>query len=52
MLPLLTEITGTALTVTVEIAGAADTHPSGLVPVTEYDVVEEGFTLNEPPEIE
>ena len=48
--PLFTEITGMAYTVTLAIAGAADTHPAVLVPVTEYCVVEEGETVAEPPE--
>jgi hypothetical protein len=48
MLPLLTEITGIALTVTVTTVGPVLTQPAELVPVTEYEVVEAGVTTGVP----
>ena len=46
MLPLLTEMTGTVLTVTELVAVFAATQPAALVPLTVYDVVLPGDTVN------
>jgi hypothetical protein len=47
--PLLTVTTGRRPTVIVDTAGAAETQPALLVPITEYDVVAPGLTNAEPP---
>jgi hypothetical protein len=49
MLPLFTEMAGTAFTVTLDTAVLDETQPCALVPVTEYAVVEEGVTVKVPP---
>jgi hypothetical protein len=49
MEPLLTVTSGLMWTVTLEMAGDAAWQPRELVPVTEYEVVEEGLTLKELP---
>jgi hypothetical protein len=43
--PLLTEMTGNAKTVTVETAVLDETHPWALEPVTENELVDPGLTV-------
>ena len=43
--PLFTETVGVVFTETVATAGADDTQPAVLVPVTEYEVVDAGVTV-------
>ena len=50
MVPLLTVSSGKLFTVTNESAEDTDTQPKELVPMTLYQVVEEGETTLEPPE--
>ena len=49
--PLLTVTVGVVFTDTVDTAVLAEIQPAVLVPVTEYDVVVEGDTVNVPPVI-
>ena len=47
--PLFTETKGEVITVTLEIAVLKELQPAVLVPVTEYDVLINGFTIALPP---
>jgi hypothetical protein len=47
--PLFTETTGRLITVTLLTAGAEETQPEELVPVTEYAEVVPGVTVKFPP---
>jgi hypothetical protein len=39
---------GSGLTVTLEIAGLADIQPKELVPITEKEELDDGFTFEKP----
>ena len=47
--PLFTETTGKACTVTLAMAGAEERQPAALVPLTVKEEVEVGLTTEEPP---